>query len=129
MSAPQPPTPAASNDELHCCAAYFMTARRRGHTVVTVSGEIDASNAERFAAYALTRSAPGRRLTVDLTRLKFFGVEGFTALHTINTGCAAKGARWGLLPGAAVSRVLSICDPVGALPITRPPAASLQLVP
>lgn len=128
MSAPMP---AAAADELHCHTADLTTHSADGdEVVVTVTGEIDAANAERFAAYALEWTRPGHRLTVDLTELEFFGIEGFSALHVVNVRCAARGARWTLTVGPVVARVLRLCDPVGALPVTgatrRP--VSLQLV-
>ena len=123
--------PASVTDQLRCHSADFT---RHGDdcadVVVAVSGEIDAANAERFATYALEGATTGHHLTVDLTKVGFFGVEGFSALHRVNVHCAGRGARWTLAVGPAVARVLRLCDPVGALPVTagmcRP--VSLQLV-
>ena len=130
MSAPIPAP--VKTDELHCHTADLTTHCEDGDDiVVTVAGEIDAANAERFATYTLARATPAHHLTVDLARLEFFGVAGFSALHTVKLYCAARGVRWTLVVGPAVARVLRLCDPVGALPVsvaTRRPA-SLQLVP
>ncbi len=48
----------------------------------------------------------------------FFGTAGFSALHRINVVCSAAGVHWALVPGAAVSRLLRICDPDDTLPLT-----------
>jgi anti-anti-sigma regulatory factor len=55
-------------------------------------------------------------LILDLRGLDFFGAMGFSALHKVSAGCARAGIGWALVPGAAVSRVLRICDPQGTLP-------------
>lgn len=127
MSAPMP---TSLVDEMSCHTADLTTYCDGADVVVTVSGEIDAANAERFASYALDRTSTGQRLTVDLTELEFFGVEAFSALHTVNVRCAADGVRWVLTVGPAAARVLRLCDPAGALPVIRRQCApaSLQLV-
>jgi hypothetical protein len=57
-----------------------------------------------------------RGLILDLRGLDFFGAKGFSALHKISAGCARAHIGWALVPSAAVSRVLRICDPQGTLP-------------
>lgn len=57
-----------------------------------------------------------RRLILDLRGLDFFGAKGFSALHKVSAGCAHAGIGWALVPSAAVSLVLRICDPQGTLP-------------
>ena len=58
----------------------------------------------------------GRGLVLDLSGLDFFGTEGFSALHRVSVLCARVGTGWAMVPGAAVTRVLWICDPQGSLP-------------
>ncbi|MGO4442255.1 STAS domain-containing protein [Mycobacterium sp. 2YAF39] len=85
--------------------------------VVSVRGQIDGSNADTLTDYALVEAVCCRGLVLDLSRLKFFGTEGFSALHRISVRCADADIGWILVPGAAVARVLQICDPDGALPV------------
>lgn len=85
--------------------------------ILTVDGELDASNSAAFADHVAQATRHGQRLVLDLTRLTFFGTDGFTALHTVNVGCAQTSSRWALVTGEAVSRVLRICDPDSTLPI------------
>jgi anti-anti-sigma factor len=84
--------------------------------VVSAHGEIDGANASTLTDYALVKAERGRGLILDLSRLEFFGTEGFSALHRVSVGCARDGTRWVVVPGAAVSRLLRICDSHGSLP-------------
>ena len=84
--------------------------------IVSAHGDIDSMNAHTLTEYALARLVRCRGLILDLTRLKFFGAAGFSALHRISVSCARAGIEWALVPGAAVSLMLRICDPDGLLP-------------
>jgi anti-anti-sigma factor len=85
-------------------------------TTICAHGEIDQANAHTLAEYSLAHLARGCRLILDLTGLEFFGAAGFSALHTISVSCANAGTDWALVPGAAVSRLLRICDADRLLP-------------
>lgn len=100
------------------------TARFTAHggpsaAVVTAHGELDASNANALADYVARCAAHSKQVILDLTGLEFFGTAGFSALHTINVRCAGAGVRWVVVPSGPVSRLLRICDPDSALPITE----------
>jgi anti-anti-sigma factor len=84
--------------------------------IISADGDIDRSNAHTLTEYSLAHLARCRGLILDLTRLEFFGAAGFSALHRIAVSCAGAGIDWALVPGAAVSLVLRICDPDGFLP-------------
>ena len=85
-------------------------------TIICARGEIDQANAHTLGEFALAYLARRRGLILDLTGLEFFGAAGFSALHRISVSCASAGTAWALVPGAAVSRLLRICDPDGFLP-------------
>ncbi len=89
---------------------------RSSVTIVRAHGDIDGTNASALAEYALTNIARCRGLILDLSYLKFFGTDGFSALLRVSVRCARAGTSWKLVPGAAVSRLLLICDPDGSLP-------------
>jgi anti-anti-sigma factor len=74
--------------------------------IITVQGELDASNATQFADHVEQCADDGVRLILDLSSLEFFGTAGFSALHTINVRCAHTGSRWALVTGDAVARLL-----------------------
>lgn len=87
-------------------------------TVVIVSacGDIDGTNAGALTDYAAVETVRCRGMIVDLSGLEFFGTEGFVAMHRISVSCARAAIGWVVVPGAAVSRLLRICDPQGLLP-------------
>jgi len=84
--------------------------------IVSAYGDIDGSNASTLTDYALVNAAHCRGLILDLSGLKFFGTEGFSALHRVSVRCAHAEIGWMVVPGAAVSRLLRLCDPHGSLP-------------
>jgi anti-anti-sigma factor len=90
---------------------------RSSVAVISADGDIDASNAEALTEYTLGRVTGYRGLVLDLRGIDFFGAEGFSALHRISVNCARVGTGWAIVPGAAASRVLRICDPQGSLPL------------
>jgi anti-anti-sigma factor len=94
-------------------------------TVVNAHGQIDASNADTLAQYTLAHVTGCRALILDLRGLDFFGAKGFSALHKISAGCARAGIGWAVVPSAAVSLVLRICDSQGTLPAASTVAAAL----
>jgi anti-anti-sigma factor len=93
--------------------------------IVSAHGDIDQTNARTLTEYALAQLARCRGLILDLTRLEFFGAAGFSALHRISVSCAGAGLDWALVPGAAVSLLLRICDPDGRLPAVNTVSAAL----
>jgi len=94
----------------------FLRTEWHSRTVVRISvtGEVDASNADRLVRYVFRYGANSRRLILDLTGVEFFGVECFSLLDIIAGRCATAAVAWTLIPSPAVVRVLQICDPHGA---------------
>ncbi len=93
--------------------------------IVSAHGDIDQTNVRTFTEYSLAHAVHCRGLILDLTRLEFFGAAGFSALHRISVSCARVGLDWALVPGAAVSLLLRICDPDGWLPAVNTVSAAL----
>jgi anti-anti-sigma factor len=96
--------------------------------VVSAHGEIDTTNARMLTQHSLANLLHSHGLVLDLTRLDFFGASGFSELHRISVGCARSGKNWVLVPGAAVSLVLRVCDPDGLLPAVKTLSAALASV-
>jgi anti-anti-sigma factor len=104
--------------------ARFTAEWGPSSVVVTAHGELDASNANQLADYVLRCAARSKSIILNLSGLEFFGTAGFSALHTINVRCSGADLRWTVVPSRAVSRLLRICDPDHALPVTEPVADS-----
>jgi anti-anti-sigma factor len=96
--------------------------------VVTGIGEIDASNTDRLIDYVHGKALLCRSLVLDLTALTFLGVEGFSMLCTLSERCAKADIGWVLVPGAAVNRVLRICDAERRLATAATVAAALCVI-
>ncbi|HTY27907.1 MAG TPA: STAS domain-containing protein, partial [Mycobacterium sp.] len=95
----------------------LFRARELSETTVLIAaaGEIDAANSADLGGYIEDHLGGYQQLVLDLSRLGFFGTDGFSALHTVNARCARRGIDWVVVPGPEVSRVLRVCDPAGAL--------------
>src|SRR6201996_4764918 len=106
--------------------ARFTAEWGASSVVITAHGELDASNAVQLADYVQRCAAHSESVIVNLSGLEFFGTAGFSALHTINVRCAGADVRWTVVPSRAVSRLLRICDPDSALPVTKSVPAILE---
>ena len=93
--------------------------------IVSAYGEIDGTNASTLTDYALVKAVRCRGLILDLSCLEFVGIEGFSALHRVSVRCARAEIGWMVVTGAAVSRLLRICDPHGSLPAVDNVGAAL----
>ncbi|MGH3643735.1 MAG: STAS domain-containing protein [Mycobacterium sp.] len=94
-------------------------------SVITVLGEIDASNAHDVSENVTNHLEGCCQLLLDLGGMNFFGIDGISALHRINAECARRGIPWLLVATGQVTRVLRICDPEGALPTADSAPAGL----
>ncbi|UXA18546.1 STAS domain-containing protein [Mycobacterium sp. SMC-4] len=110
------PTSFALREEHHR-ATFSVSEVTPSTVVVTVHGEIDATNAVALARYIERHLGSAATLTLDLQTVEFFGTAGFAALTNINVACERAGLRWTLLAGAHVNRLLRICDPDNELPV------------
>lgn len=102
--------PASIAQEESWGRASAEAALIRDTIIVTVYGEIDATNAAHFAAYVERRGAVASRLYLDLRDVDFFGIAGLTALRRLEHRFEMAGAPWRLVAGPAVRKVLRICN-------------------
>jgi anti-anti-sigma factor len=91
----------------------LFRARELSATTVLVAavGEIDASNSGKLLSYVDDLLPGYDQLVLDLSRLSFFGTDGYSTLHTIDARCSRRGIDWVLVPGPEVTRMLRVCDP------------------
>ena len=132
MSINNPNRPVSSEtviERTDCHGAHFAT-RWLHHSMAIISahGEVDAANAQQFVDYALRHAPRTERLVLDLSGVEFFGTAGFSALHSVNVRCAGEKIQWAMVPSAAVTRLLRICDPDSALPISSSVDTALAAV-
>jgi anti-anti-sigma factor len=91
--------------------------------VISVCGEVDASNGIDFASYVERHAALAGTLVLDLSAVDFFGTAGLTALRRIDLCCDR--IRWKLVASSAVQCVLRVCH-ADDLPQARSAAAALR---
>ena len=108
----------------HFCTQWLSPAT----AVVSVHGELDASNGAELTECGILHSRPSRQLVLDLSAVEFFGTGCFACLHTLNVRCAGENIDGVMSPSSAVSRVLGICDPAGALPTSSGLPAALSML-
>lgn len=100
--------------------ARFSASQLTPTTVlVSVTGDVDASNALELIRYAERHAPASGELVLDLSGLTFFGTQGFSALHNINVNCSRFAVNWVLVPSSDVHRLLRVCDPAGGLPVAE----------
>ncbi len=129
MSTVNPASPESLIERADSRTAHFATRwLQPSIAVITAHGELDAANAQEFVDYALRHTPHTERLVIDLSGVDFFGTAGFSALHTVNVRCAGENIGWALVPSAAVTRLLRICDPDSALPTCASVDAALSAV-
>ncbi|MCW2554694.1 MAG: hypothetical protein JWR78_4475 [Mycobacterium sp.] len=74
--------------------------------VVSVRGEVDASNAGRLADYIERHAAIAGVLVVDTSAVDFFGAPALAALHRVDHCRAGSMLGWRLVAGPALKRVM-----------------------
>jgi anti-anti-sigma factor len=121
------PTPSAGARQKPT-RARLSVSRVRSCTVVAVVGDIDAGNAEDITACVTGLLGSRKQLLLDLSGLEFLGVAGTSALEQISGHCAQRGIAWVLIPSAAVSRTLDVCDATDTLPTAHTAAVGLHLL-
>jgi len=103
--------------EVHHCARFAATHLPDGTVLVTVQGEVDATNGRSLAHYIERQAAGCARLVLDLRLVDFFGTAAFAALHNVNVMCSRHGIVWLMRAGRQVRRLLAVCDPDNVLPL------------
>lgn len=109
-------------------AAQFTIRWGRSGGVVTASGEIDAANSDRFAELLADCASRCEWLVLNLGELEFMGTAAVSALQRIDAECARGKISLALVPGAAASRLLRVCDPDTDLPLSESVTTALAMV-
>lgn len=99
-----------------CNGAQLRAHRRDQVTVVQVTGDIDATNIDRFYDYTnrFVGEAPG--LILDLSGVYFLCARGVSVLIMLGDDCRAAGTCWAIVASPFVRRLLQLGDAGGTLP-------------
>jgi len=108
--------------------AWWKVQTRSQAIVVTVSGELDASNTDRFDRCVGELSCGGDLFVVDLRAVTFIGVECFRTLLRLETECRASRIRWALVTNPQMRPLFEVVDPAGALPVTHSLSEAIRSV-
>ena len=106
----------SGNCTVDCNRAQMRAHCRDQVTVVKVTGDIDATNIDRFYDYThrFVRETPG--LVLDLSGVDFLCARGISVLNTLDNDCRTAGTHWAIVGSPFVRRLLRIGDPSDALP-------------
>ena len=112
------------------CSGAYMRAKKTdsGLTVMSISGEIDASNADELSHRVSELASDCGALIVDLAEVDFIAIEGLRALFALNIECARAGTTWALIASHAVNRLLRVGDHDKLLPAMGSATEALLLV-
>jgi len=112
------PDSASSVETQRCGRAAFevrqLTAAR---LCVTVVGEVDATNRQAFGHFVERHTRISKQLVLDLSKVDFFGSQGFTALYYVGVQCARRDVDWMIVGNRIVQRIVRICDTEDELPV------------
>ena len=111
-----------------CRRARMRAKTDTGLTVMSISGEIDASNADELGHRVSGLASDRGALIVDLAEVDFIAIDGLRALFALNIQCARTGTTWALIASHAVNRLLRVGDHDKLLPAVGSATEALLLV-
>jgi anti-anti-sigma factor len=113
---------------IECGSAYLTVQVYNWLTVMSIGGEIDATNADLLRDHVTRRVPDGAALIVDMVETDFIGVDGLRTLFTVNLECLRNDTRWALISSRAVQRLLRIGDREHLVPAVRSATEALHCV-
>jgi anti-anti-sigma factor len=120
--------PHSGSTFFECRGARVRAKIDSGLTVMSISGEIDASNADDVSHRASELASDCGALIVDLTDIDFIAHDGLYALVALNIQCARTGTTWALITSHAVNRLLRLGGHDKLLPAVGSATEALLLV-
>src|SRR5512144_338772 len=113
---------------IDCGRAYLTVQVYSWLTVMTVSGNIDATNADEISHCVTGRVPADGALIVDMVDIDFIGVDGLRALFALNIECVRTDTRWAVIGSHAVHRLLRVADAENLVPAVRSATEALHRV-
>jgi anti-anti-sigma factor len=120
--------PNSGSSFFDCRHACMRAKTDAGLTVISISGEVDASNVDQVSRRASELVSDCNELIVDLAEVDFIALDGLHALFALNMHCALTGKTWALIASRAVSRLLRLADRDGLLPTVGSATEALLIV-
>ena len=120
--------PHSSTASFDCRRARVRMKTDTALTVISISGEIDASNVDDVSHHVRELVSDGGALIVDLAEVDFIAIEGLRALFALNIQCARTGTTWALIASHAVNRLLRVGDHDTPVPAVGSATEALLLV-
>jgi anti-anti-sigma factor len=120
--------PHSGNTSFDCHRARVRAKIDTGLTVISISGEIDASNVSELSHHVREVASDCGALIVDLAEVDFIALDGLRALFALNNQCARTGTTWALIASHAVNRLLGVEDRDTLLPAVGSATEALLLV-
>jgi anti-anti-sigma factor len=99
-----------------CRRARMRAKTDTGLTVMSISGEIDASNIDELSHRVSELASDCGAVIVDLADVDFIAIDGLRALFALNIQCARTGTTWAVIASHAVNRLLRVGDHDKLLP-------------
>jgi anti-anti-sigma factor len=106
----------SGNCTVDCNGAQMRAHCRDEVTVVKVTGDIDATNIDRFYDYTHRFLRETLGLVLDLSEVDFLCARGISVLNTLDQECRTARTYWAIVGSPFVRRLLHIGDPSDALP-------------
>ena len=112
------------------CSGAYMRAKKTdsGLTVMSISGEIDASNADELSHRVSELASDCGALIVDLAEVDFIAIVGLRALIALYIQCVRTDKTWALIASHAENRQLRVGDHDKVLPAVGSATEALLLV-
>jgi anti-anti-sigma factor len=85
--------------------------------VLSVTGELDASNADRFDQSLRQVMSAGGRFIVDISDVNFLGVQCIRTFLDVDASCRNERRPWALVIDPALRPLLRVGDRDGVLPV------------
>jgi anti-anti-sigma factor len=95
-------------------------------TVLTISGDVDASNTDRVSTYATALVPVGSALLLDMSGVAFFAAQSISVLIAVDDACHSAELPWALVTSHAVDRVLRISQDDDILPVASSVPDAIQ---
>jgi anti-anti-sigma factor len=113
---------------IDCNGAQMRAHRRDQVTVVTVTGDIDAMNLDRFYDYTSRFLGEAQGLILDLSGIEFLCARGISVLITLDNLRRMARTHWAIVGGLFIRRLLHIGDPTDALPTATSELEALNTI-